>query len=94
MQKIKDNIDLEELMKHRFSRTTKVYNNGREEITDYTRINAKQRLTSKGIIVEWRIIEIKVSDRILHFKNSAREVYNKNWANDLVQAGLVENVKG
>ena len=93
MLKIKDYIDLEELIKHRFSRTTRVYNDGRKEVIDYTRISAKERLTSKGIIVEWRIIEIKVSDRILHFKNSVREVYDKNWANDLIQAGLVEEVK-
>lgn len=80
-------------MEFMFYRTTKVYDDGREEITDYTRINTKQKLTSKGIIVEWRIIEIKVSDRILHFKNSVREVYNKNWANDLIQEGIVEKVK-
>ena len=89
MLKIKNNVDLEELKKFRFG-TVIEQEVGKPEtakLVYYQRLDAKwfeKRISYKRVRV--------YLDKTIHFFNRYEEVYGKHWADDLIQAGLVEKV--
>lgn len=94
MLKIKDNIDLKELEKFGFGvESIKKPNEDKYTFFAYDRMRTKRNENKYGCIrTTYKIVKVYVKDRTIHFFNLSGETYNKNWANDLIQAGLVEKV--
>lgn len=88
--RIKDSVDLKELEKFNFGLCkTKKWNEPDEcyKPEYYERVKCKFRDYGK---TTYQRIVIYVSDRRIRFYNLAGRTWGKNWANDLIEAGLVE----
>lgn len=93
MLKIKDDVNLKELEKFRFSPVkVKQYNEPDEcyKIEFYDRTKFIDR--DYGHATYQRVV-INIHDRKIRFYCMSGEKYNKHWADDLIQAGLVEKVE-
>lgn len=87
MLKIKDNIDLKELEKFGFTKTY-ITDDEEQKAIEYNRTKYIDRPTR----LTWQRVHIDCKTRKITFWNVRNICFNKNWANDLISAGLVEKV--